>query len=256
MMSIRFSIFFLIILSAIQLSAQEDKTTVKAADLIPSFSAYYAYEIPAGDLAIRFGDNHKVGAAFSIKFPNNWIVSLDAGYMFGQNLNEEAYSILDDLKTEDGNITSKYGTPGSILMSERGYTVMFKGGKILPFLQANINSGPFIMGGVGFLQHKIRIDNKSNDTPQVSPEYRPGYDHLTYGIAFNQFVGYRLYARNKMTNFYAGVEWTQALTKNRRGYNYNTMSTEDDLRLDMLYSFKVGLIIPLVRRSPKDFYTY
>ena len=255
-MNAKLGLFYILLIFVFNLSAQEEEAKYKGADFMPSFSVYYAYEIPAGDLAVRFGDNNKVGAAFSIKFSNNWIVSLDAGYMFGENLHKEAYSILDGLKTEDGQITSKFGTPGSIIMSERGYTIMFKGGKILPFLQANINSGPFIMGGIGFLQHKIRIDNKSNDTPQVSPEYRPGYDHLTYGIAFNQFVGYRLYARNKMTNFYAGVEWTQALTKNRRGYNYNTMSAEDDLRLDMLYSFKVGLIIPLVRRSPKDFYTY
>ena len=247
---------FLIVISLFgQESNEEIKENTKA-DLIPSFSAYYAYEISGGDLVTRFGNNSKVGGAFSLKFRNNWIISLDAGYMFGQDLKEEAYSVLDDLKTEDGQITSQYGTPGSILLGERGFTIMLKGGKILPIFQLNKNSGPFIMGGIGILQHKIRIDNDGNDTPQVSEEYKPGYDHLTFGTAFSEMIGYRLYAKNQMSNFYIAFEWTQALTRNQRKFNYNTMEYDNELRLDMFYSFKIGFIIPFARRSPKAFYTY
>ena len=238
-----------------QFSDDETNKELKA-DLIPSFSVFYAYEISGGDLSSRFGANHKVGGAFSLKFKTNWIISLEGSYMFGQDLKEEAYSVLDNLKTDDGQITSKFGTPGSIILSERGINVMLKGGKILPFLQLNKNSGPFIMGGIGFLQHKINIENAGNDTPQISEEYRPGYDHLTYGTAFSESIGYRLYAKNRMTNFYIAFEWTQGLTKNRRAYNYNTMEYDTKLRLDMLYSFKIGFIIPFARRAPKDFYTY
>jgi len=248
--------YLFILFSFLNAYSQEETKNEKIGDAIPSVSVYYAYELAAGDLSTRFGFNHKVGAEFSFKFENNWIVSIDGGYMFGEDLKEEAYSILDNLKTEDGQITSKYGTPGNIMMSERGYSIMLKGGKILPFLQANYNSGPFVMGGIGFLQHKIRIDNEGNDTPQVSEEYRPGYDHLTYGFALNEFIGYRLYAKNKMSNFYLGIEWTQGFTKNRRGYNYNTMSPENESRLDMLYSVKFGVVIPFSRRAPKDYYTY
>ncbi len=224
--------------------------------IIASMSAFYAYELAAGDLSSRFGFNHKIGAAVSLKLKKNWVLTFEAGYMFGQDLKEEAYSILDPLKTENGQITSKYGTPGSILLGERGYTVMFKGGKILPFFQTNENSGPMVQGGIGFLQHKIRIDNAGNDTPQISDNYKKGYDRLTYGIAFSEFIGYRHYANNKMSNFYIGVEWTQALTKNRRAYNYDTMEYDNQKRLDILYSIKAGIVIPFSRRTPKDFYAY
>jgi hypothetical protein len=239
--------------SSLAQEAQEEKLE---GVLIPSFSAYYAYEIPGGDLVSRFGDNHKVGASFNLKLRNNILLDLDGGYFFGTNLKEEAYSVLDNLKTDQGQITSRYGTPGSILLNERGFTVFIKVGKIMPFFQLNDNSGPVLMGGIGFLQHKIRIDNESNDTPQVMDDYKKGYDHLTNGFALNQFVGYRYYADNKMFNFYIGFELTEGFTKNRRAFNYNTMAYDKASRLDLIYSFKAGLVIPIMRRQPNAFYMY
>lgn len=243
-------------LLGLNLSAQEDTEDDSKGDLIPSMSAFYAFEIPGGDLASRFGFNHKVGAAFSLKLKNNWLLTFEGGYMFSEELKEEAYTILDPLKTKMGQITSQYGTPGKILLNERGFSIMLKAGKILPFLQSNENSGPLLMGGIGFLQHQIRIENDGNDTPQVSEEYRKGYDHLTNGIAFSEFVGYRHYANNKMMNFYIGVEFTQAITKNRRGFNYNTLDYDNAQRLDMLTSFKFGVVVPFSRRVPDAFYAY
>ena len=247
---------FVLINFSVALAQNDSLKSKKEGFNIPAISAYYAYEFAGGDLASRFGQNHKVGATVSFKFKTNWLLTLDAGYMFGEDLKQEAYSILDSLKTDVGQITSKYGTPGNVLMSERGYTIMVKVGKILPFWQTNENSGPILMGGVGFLQHKIRIDNEGNDIPQIYGDYKKGYDHLTNGIAFNEFVGYRHYARNKMMNFYIGVEFTQAFTKNRRAYNYNTMDYDNKSRLDLLYSLKIGMIVPFIRRVPNDFYTY
>ncbi len=249
------SLFFVMILSFSWMQAQ-DETKEKTATLVSSLSAFYAYEIPGADLAVRFGNNHKVGAAFTVKTAQNWLFQIEGGYLFSNNLKEEALSIFDDIKTEQGMVTSKFGTPGSILLNERGFSLYLKFGKILPFLQANDNSGPCVTVGLGLLQHKIRIDNESNDTPQVLGDYQKGYDHLTNGLALNQFVGYRFYAQNKMINFYAGVEFTQAFTKNRRGYNYNTMSYDDAKRLDLQTSFKFGFVIPLSRRTPDDFYIF
>lgn len=249
---------FYILLGLISLNtlAQTETEEKPEGVIIPAISVYYAYEFSGGDLATRFGANNKVGATFSLKLKSNWIVGIDVGYMFGQELKEEAYSILDPLKTEVGQITSRYGTPGNIMLSERGYTIMLKAGKVLPILQTNKNSGPLLMGGIGFLQHKIRIDNEGNDVPQVYGDYKKGYDHLTNGIAFNQFIGYRHYANNMMMNFYIGVEFTQAFTKNRRGFNYNTLEYDNASRLDLLYSLKIGMVVPFARRAPKAFYTY
>ncbi len=237
-------------------NAQENEKPKSNSILISSFSAYYAYEIPGADLANRFGDNHKVGGTFSVKTAQNFLFELDGGYFWGNKLKQEALSIFDDLKNDEGTITSRFGTPGSILLNERGFSIFAKFGKIFPVLQANDNSGPFVSLGVGFLQHKIRIDNESNDTPQVLDDYKKGYDHLTNGVALNQFIGYRYYANNKMLNFYIGVEFTEAFTQNRRGYNYNTMSYDNKKRLDVLTSFKAGFVIPISKRNTSTYYIY
>ncbi len=236
-------------------TAQEKEDSYKP-NLISSFSAYYAYEIPGADLSKRFGNNHKIGASFSVKTAQNWLFELDGGYFWGQNLKQEAFSIFDGIKTSEGTVTSRFGTPGAILLNERGFTFFLKFGKIFPILQANDNSGPFVTLGLGFLQHKIRIDNDGNDTPQISGDYKKGYDHLTNGFALNQFVGYRFYADNKMLNFYIGVEFTEGFTQNRRGYNYNTMSFDNKKRLDILTSFKFGFVIPISKRMPSAYYIY
>jgi len=57
-------------------------------------------------------------------------------------------------------------------------------------------------------------------------------------------------------NFYIGIEFTQAFTKNRRGFNYNTGEYDNASRLDLLYSLKAGMVIPFARRAPKSYYTY
>ena len=254
-----FILIFLFTVSAItaQNSAKDSVSQKKAkGNLIYSFSAYYAYEFPGGNLAQRFGNNHKIGGQFTYKSATNWIFSFDGGYMFGTNLKKEAYSVLNPLKTAQGQITSKYGTPSDIVLNERGFSFSITGGKILPFLQTNKNSGPFIMFGGTFLQHKIRIDVKGNDAPQLSDEYKKGYDRLTNGWGFRQFVGYRHYSESRMFNFYIGLETTQAYTQNKRAYNYDTMQYDNTKHWDLLYSIKVGFVIPLARREPAEFYIF
>ena len=249
---------FLFIISAItaQNNNKNDSLKKPKGDIIFSFSAYYAYEFPDKDLANRFGNNHKIGGQFTYKSATNWIFSFDGGYMFGTNLKKEAYTVLNPLKTAQGQITSKYGTPSDIALNERGFSFSITGGKILPFLQSNSNSGPLIMIGGGFLQHKIRIDVKGNDAPQLSEEYKKGYDKLTNGWGFRQFIGYRHYSENRMLNFFIGIETTQAYTQNRRGYNYDTMQADNTKRWDLLYSIKAGFIIPLAKRKPAEFYVF
>lgn len=255
MNKVSLSVFLIIAIAFSAFSQTEtDKKDKNKGDIIAAISGFYAFESAEGDLSSRFGFNHRIGAAFSVKLENNWVFEIEGSFLFGDDLKEEAYSILDAMKTEDNQLTSRYGTPGNIMLTERGTSFMLKAGKILPFLQTNNNSGPFIMGGIGFLEHKIRIDNEGNDTPQIGVEYRKGYDHLTNGIAFSQFVGYRHYADNKMFNFYIGLEWAEAFTKNRRGYNYNTMEVEGEARIDILSSVKCGIVIPFSKRSPKAFY--
>ena len=217
-------------------------------------SATYAYQIPGGDLANRFGDNSSIGGAVWFKHKTNWIIGAEFTYSFGQNMKEEAYSIFDNIKTSDGNITDKYGQASVILLSERGFYAGVKLGRVIPISKRNLNSGILLTFGLGILQHKIDIQNDGNVTPQIVGDYEKGYDKLTNGLALQQFVGYMYVGKSRLANFYAGMEFTQAFTQSRRDFDFTLMRKDDTKRLDLLSSIRVGWVIPFYKREAKDFY--
>jgi len=244
---------FTIILVFISLLSFSQRKIVKEAS-IPMFSFSYAFQIPQRDMAIRFGANSNVGVGYTYKTQKGWLIGLEAEYLFSQNINED--SILDGLRTSNGNILNKYGEYANIIMSERGYYTGIKVGKILPMFQFVPNSGIYLSGSVGFLEHKIRIENQGNITPQVTGDYAKGYDRLTNGLAIKEFVGYMYIGENQYTNFYAGFEFYQSWTQNRRSFNFDTMEQDLSKRNDNFVSFRVGWIIPLYRQIPDEYFTY
>ncbi|MBA3901808.1 MAG: hypothetical protein H0X62_16670, partial [Bacteroidetes bacterium] len=119
----------------------------------------------------------------------------------------------------------------------------------------NPNSGFFVLGGVGFLQHKVRIENPGNASPQIFGEYKKGYDRLTNGISTSQFIGYMFLSNNRLLNFFGGVEFVQGFTQNRR-FNYDNMDYDHTQRLDLLTGIKVGWVFPLYKKVPLKYYYY
>ena len=217
-------------------------------------SATYAYQFPGGDLAKRFGSNSNIGITAWYKLKSNWVFGFDYTYMFGKNLNEEASSIFDNITTSDGHIIDKYGQLSAVMLSERGFYTGLKLGKVIPFTKSNVNSGLLISFGMGLLQHKIFIENDGNVTPQIIGDYKKGYDKLTNGLALQQFIGYMYIGKSKLANFFVGIEFTQGFTQSRRDYDFNLMMKDETKRLDLLYSIRVGWIVPFYKREARDFY--
>jgi len=58
----------------------------------------------------------------------------------------------------------------------------------------------------------------------------------------------------RLWNFYAGFEFMQAFTKNRRSFNADDMAPEAFKRLDMLNGFRFGWIVPLYGKTRSEFY--
>ncbi len=251
----RFFPFIFVLLCVISSKALSQNEKKELTSSISLFSASYSYQIPGGDLAKRFGNNSSIGGSYMLKLKSNWIIGVEGNFLFGNNLKQEATSIFDAIKTSTGDIIDQYGNFATVLLSERGFFLGGKVGKIFPHLWfVNNNSGLFISGSIGLLQHKIRIENDGNRAPQILNDYKKGYDKLTNGLAISEFVGYMFVGKSQVLNFYAGLEFYQAWTMSRRSFDFPTMQQDTQKRTDLLYSLKAGWIIPVYKRMPDKFY--
>jgi len=247
-------IFILIGLWSSQVAFAQ-KSSRDSSITIPSISIHYAYQFAGGDLAKRFGANHNVGAEFTLKLRNGFIIGLDGSYLFGTDVkNEDSY--FHAIRNDHGFVIDGDGQHAEIHLYERGLQIFIFGGYQFNFWSPNPNSGPFIHLGAGFLQHYVRIENPGNTAPQILGEYSKLYDRLSNGFSTSQMIGYRYMGNRNLANLYIGFEFTQAWTQSRRSYNADDMRQNTDTHLDLLYGIKVGWIIPLYGRAPKDFYYY
>lgn len=221
---------------------------------VSMFHGFYALQVPGADLADRFGFSMAAGGGFKIKTKSNWTFGLDGYYFFGNQLKED--SILDGIRDSQGQFVNSYGELAKVLLLERGYSIGIKAGKLFTIKGLNPNSGLLVEVGAGYMAHWIRIENEGNNVPQILKDYTKGYDRLSNGFAASQFIGYSHLASNQRTNFFAGIEVTEGFTQNRRSLNFDTRSRDDLRRLDVLWNLKIGLLIPLYRRTASEYFTY
>ena len=240
-------IFLLPLIVAGQKTASRDTATQ-----IFMIDFSYALQLPGADLADRFGWNSNVGSGLTIKSKNNLFYNLSGYFLFGNEIEEDG--ILNHLRTEREAILGVDGKYAEVRLFERGYHFAAGFGKLYPWIGPNANSGVLFMLQAGFLQHKIKIDPIGNTVPTLNKDYRKGYDRLTNGLAFTQSVKYVHIPHQSFFNFYAGLEVTEAFTKNRRSYNFDTMSKEDGERLDILFGARFGIVIPINRKAAEFYY--
>ena len=244
-------ISFLLLAGSISAQVSPGDSAISA--FIPNFT--FAYQFPGGDMANEFGSNATIGGGFFYKSKHNILVSADFNYIFGGLVKNEA-QILSMVLNHDGYIIDGNGTYALYSVSERGYSVNTRIGKVFNLLSANPNSGIMLMGGVGFLSHFAKIDNQHRTAPQISNDYAKGYDHLRGGISFNEFIGYFFLGNSRVLNFYAGFEFYQAFTRSQRDYTFDLMQKDTKKYTDLFYGFKIGWMIPVYKRAPNAYYYY
>jgi hypothetical protein len=208
-----------------------------------TFDINYGYALPAADMRDRFGNNFDVGLGFEILAENNWIFGISGGILFGNKVKED---VLANIRTPEDQIIGGNASWAAFTLKERGFHSEARFGKLVPLLSDNKRSGLRLVLGVGLLQHKIRLqDDPQSQVAQTIGDYSKGYDRLTNGLMLSQFIGYQHLSKNKMINCYAGFESTQGFTQNRRDYDFLTRQASDKSdRLDLLFGFKVGWILP------------
>ena len=244
-------VLFIVLFSLLKINAQVDVRDSTIAAFIPNLA--YAFQIPAGDVANRYGINSTIGGGLMYKTRKNVVFSADINFIFGNQI-KNADSILSMVETESGHIIDGNGVYALYALYERGYSINFRVGKILNVLQANPNSGLFLMGGLGYLCHRLKIDNQDETAPQISGDYAKGYDRLTGGLNLNQFIGYFFMGRNRVANFTAGFEFYQAFTSSKRDYVFDLMEKDNSSYVDLFFGIRVTWNIPIYKSAPDPYY--
>lgn len=212
--------------------------------LLPSLG--YAFQLPGGDLADRFGPNFSLQLQLERVNAKNWGFKVEGGYLFGNQVKED---VLAGLRTQEGRLIGNDRAPADIQLRQRGWFTGFGFSKVLP-LNSALRSGLLLSLSSGLLQHKIRIqDDPLRAVPQLGEELKKGYDRLSNGPYFTASVGYRYLARDRRVNFYASLEFTQAFTQNRRSFDYDLLAENPQQRNDLLFGFRLGWILPFYLES-------
>jgi hypothetical protein len=242
-------VFFLVSFKSI--SQRNVKDSIIGSPLI---GVHYGGNWTSGDLAERYGYFNHVGVSAGYKTNKNWYYGLDANFMFGNQT--KITGIFDHLVDDKGNITDINGDIANVLIYPRGVNVNASFGRLFPVLSPNSNSGILVHVGAGYLLHRLRIETNEQVVPQIELDYKKGYDRLTMGVNFHQFVGYSFLANSGAYNFYGGFYIQEGLTKNQRTifFDQPDVPVSTATRLDIQYGFRVGWYIPFYKRQPKEYY--
>ena len=247
---ISFIVIFLGFSFVYKTAAQKTETKPES---FPFVYGTYSFQAPGGDLSTRYNVSSEIGGGAGYKTSSNWIFGAEATYIFGTDVKENT---LVNLLNSDNQITNMYGEPSQINMRQSGMQLKATIGKIIPVLPTNKNSGILIRANIGFLQHKIYIENVGNNTPQVLGNYRNGYDRMCNGFAVGEFIGWQNFSSNGAYHFLVGFEFTQAFTENRRAWDYATNQKIEDQRLDLIYALKLAWFIPFRQRQSSGYFYY
>lgn len=205
----------------------------------PSYNAQF----PLGDMKKRFGFNSNIGLFLGYKVGNNWIVGVEGNFLFGNNIKEN--SILTKISTADGQQITTEGYINPNKLSEQGFSIKAEGGKIFRITKKLPQSGIYLLGGFGFLQHKILITQPTRLVPQLNKTYRKGYDRMSNGPVVSLATGFMFVERKTLLKFNIGCQADIAFTQNRRPWNFDEERKDNTQRLDIFIGAKFGIIIPV-----------
>lgn len=195
----------------------------------------------AADLGDRYGGFMSTGLGVDYITTNDFIIGGQGMILFGSTVKED---VIANVRNEDGLLFGDEGGIADIGLRQRGLKFDLHVGKIFRFKEESRSGIRATIGG-GFFQHKIRIqDDPQVYVSQLNKEYKKGYDRLSNGIGITEFIGYQHLGKYRRVNFFIGVELTQAFTKNRRSFNFDTISANNDSRFDFSYGVRFGWILP------------
>ena len=216
------------------------------------------FDMPAGDMAKSFGLDYRVGFGTLYKSKKNWVFGAKCDFILGNDVKNDSLmiNIRDQYNTSWNGKYVEFinsgGTRVAVPIYERGYSIGLEAGRIFKTSKYHPDNGIMVLTSGGFMQYKIDIYNSNKDVYQIRGNYLKGYDRLTNGIFFEQYVGYVYFSKNRLINFHLGLDALFGITQDRRDYLYDVMHTDNKQRLDILYGLRGGWYIPMFRRKSED----
>jgi hypothetical protein len=210
------------------------------------------FDFPAGDMAKRFGISYRLGPTLYYKTRSNWLIGVRGDFILGTKIKVD--SLMANIKDDAGTLINQDGQRLGINVWERGYKVGFEVGKIINMSRFSGDNGLMLLTSVGFLEHKITIQDKGESIVSVRGDYRKGYDRLTNGIYAEQYIGYLYLSDNGLINFHVGLDVMWGFTQGRRNYWFDVRQPGTDKRNDILFGVRAGWILPMFKRKSEEFY--
>jgi hypothetical protein len=217
--------------------------------------AHFSGFVLAGDLADRYGAVYGPSLSVGKKTRSNWLFGAEGTFFFGGQVNN-VVDIFGDLVTEQGFFVGLNGEYAAIDFQHRGWYGGAYFGKILPVLNPNPNSGLFFKIGVGYLQHKIFIQDSQGAFPQLSGSYGAGYDRLHTGFSLRQEFGYLNSGANRTVNFMISFDFIQGFMSSARQFNWDEQAFDLANKLDLYFGLRLTWFLPIYDKNQQKFYYY
>ncbi len=199
----------------------------------------------SGDMAKRYSGHFGIGGGLSYQpIKNHFQFGAKFSYFYGRTVKED---VMAPFRTAtDGLLIGEDRFLAEMRLRERGFNAQLYTGGIFPFPErATFRHGIKWQLGVGFLQHKIRMQDEAKALRQFTTDVLKGLDRMCNGYSIVPFLGYEYLSYNGRINFYFGLEPVIGFTGSRRTWNYDTNTTDFGVkRLDMLWNVKVGWYLP------------
>lgn len=208
--------------------------------------------IPAADFAKRFGVGYSFGPSVLYKTKKNWLFGAKADFIFGSRIKEDSFLI--NLQQSNGGIIGQNGIRSSLRVFERGYSIGLQAGKIFSFSPKQPDNGLMVLSAVGFIQHKILINDPNGNIAQIQDQYRRGYDRLANGWFVEQYAGYTYFGKNGLINFHIGLNLLVGFTQGRRDYLLDVRRPGTEKRTDIIWGLRGGWYIPVFKRKSEEFF--
>lgn len=210
------------------------------------------FDIPAGDMAKRFGPSYRMGASMHYKVKSNWIFGAKVDFILGATIRED--SMFMGIRDNAGTYINQDGNRLGINKYERGYMIGLEAGRIFNISKKISDNGIMLLTDVGFMQHKILIQDKSESITELRGDYRKGYDRLANGMYVEQYIGYLFLSNNALINFHVGLDIAWGFTQGRRDYLFDVMRPGNEKRNDILVGIRAGWYLPMFKRKSEEFY--